>query len=448
MTNLHNSTIFSKSEMETIQEKIFFEKPLGKIYKIIPFEKLAALFPAKKTQVGAKSWLKPEGCIALMILKHFLGLSDEKLIQRLNSDWEMQYFCGIQLAVNEEIRDTDLPSRVRKFIGENIDYTKMQNIFITAWIPMMTDIDKMLNDATAFESYIRFPTDVKLLWECCVYINNSIKYLCNQFRIKRPKSNFKNQAKKQTSYQKRKRKPYRLTQRRKKALLLLLDKLVNQIEKITKDYQLQFSKKIKEVKKIYEQQKYMFDNKENKVEDRIVSLFKTYIRPIVRGKENKAVEFGAKVTMSQVDGINIIEHLSFDAYNECKDLELSVKEHKKRFGECKMISGDKIYATNENRTFLSKENIQHNFIAKGRKKKYEEQKEVLRNELNKERATRLEGSFGNEKNHYSLRKIKARIKETEIIWIFFGVFTANCINISKRDNKTKNSTNEQKRLKV
>jgi hypothetical protein len=31
---------------------------------------------------------------------------------------------------------------------------------------------------------------------------------------------------------------------------------------------------------------------------------------MVREKENKSVEFGAKVNMMQIDGINFIEHLS------------------------------------------------------------------------------------------------------------------------------------------
>ncbi|MCB6307861.1 DDE transposase, partial [Parabacteroides merdae] len=43
------------------------------------------------------------------------------------------------------------------------------------------------------------------------------------------------------------------------------------------------------------------------------------------------------------------------------------------------------------------------------------------------RATRLEGSFGTQKQHYSLARIKARNKKTEILWIFFGIHTANAI---------------------
>ena len=37
------------------------------------------------------------------------------------------------------------------------------------------------------------------------------------------------------------------------------------------------------------------------VNDRIVSIDRHYIRPIVRGKETKTVEFGAKVNNIQID---------------------------------------------------------------------------------------------------------------------------------------------------
>ena len=58
----------------------------------------------------------------------------------------------------------------------------------------------------------------------------------------------------------------------------------------------------------------MFEGR--KVSDRIVSIDRHYVRPIVRGKETKSVEFGAKVNNIQIDGISFIEHLSFKAFNE------------------------------------------------------------------------------------------------------------------------------------
>lgn len=75
-------------------------------------------------------------------------------------------------------------------------------------------------------------------------------------------------------------------------------------------------------------------------------------------------------------------------------------------------------------------------MRKGRAAKDEPLRKVLRSELSKERATRLEGSFGTQKQHYSLSRIKARNRKTEILWIFFGIHTANAIlMIEKSETK-------------
>lgn len=71
-------------------------------------------------------------------------------------------------------------------------------------------------------------------------------------------------------------------------------------------------------------------------------------------------------------------------------------------------------------------------MRKGRAAKDEPLRKVLRSELSKERATRLEGSFGTQKQHYSLSRIKARNRKTEILWIFFGIHTANAILIIEK----------------
>ena len=76
---------------------------------------------------------------------------------------------------------------------------------------------------------------------------------------------------------------------------------------------------------------------------------------------------------------------------------------------------------------IPKYGISTSFVRKGRAAQDEPLRKVLRSELSKERATRLEGSFGTQKQHYSLSKIKARNRKTEILLIFFGIHTANAI---------------------
>ena len=444
MTKLQIPTLFSKESLYHNRYLKFLQTDFGKLYTSIPFEELAELLPKKKTNIGAKARLPKEGFFGLMFLKAYTGLSDRKLISHLNTNWAMQYFCGILLKENEEIKDKGMPSRIRGFIAEHVEIEEIQQVLIDYWKDDMKNMHVQLNDATAYESYIKYPTDVKLLWDSVTWVYESLHGLCRTLRIRRPRSKYLDNQLKQLSYQKRRRKTYKETHIRKRALLHLLKKGIGLLKDVLyyagehdvflkEKHMIQFIY----IKEIYRQQQYMFDNKINKVSNRIVSLFKPYLRPIVRGKENKRVEFGAKVTTAQVDGINIIDKLSFDAYNEAKELKSSIFKHRKRFGKLSQIGIDQIYGTNENRKYMKENKIFHSLVRKGKASKDEEQEKILRSELGKERSTVLEGSFGNEKNHYGLRKIKARTEPTEIIWILFGVMTANAVKIAKRRAKKK-----------
>ena len=103
----------------------------------------------------------------------------------------------------------------------------------------------------------------------------------------------------------------------------------------------------------------------------------------------------------------------------------------------KRVAADSIYANNANRKFCTKYGISTSFVRKGRAAQDEPLRKVLRCELSKERATRLEGSFGTQKQHYSLSRIKARNRNTEIQLIFLGIHTANAIlMIDKIRNRT------------
>ena len=149
-------------------------------------------------------------------------------------------------------------------------------------------------------------------------------------------------------------------------------------------------------------------------------------------------EYGAKVNNIQIDGISFIEHLSFKAFNEGIRLKDCIRMQQKLMNvRVRCVAADSIYANNANRKFCTKYGISTSFVRKGRAAKDEPLRKVLRSELSKERATRLEGSFGTQKQHYSLSRIKARNRKTEILWIFFGIHTANAIlMIEQIRNKT------------
>jgi hypothetical protein len=260
--------------------------------------------------------------------------------------------------------------------------------------------------------------------------------------MKLPRSQYGVQAVKQLTFAKRKRKTYKQVQARRKSLLTLLKHLISHSKKLLTVIPseelikaIRYVELLKVVEKVYQQQ-YDFYQTNEYPKDRIVSLDKDYIRPIVRGKEGKRVEFGAKVNVIQVAGVNFVEHFSYDAFHEGNRLIASIELHKRLTGvDCERLGADLIYATNDNRKHCTMAKIQTSFIPKGRLAKDEGERKEVRKELARKRATMMEGSFGVEKQFYGLSRMRARNARTEKLWIIFGIHTANAMRMIPKMEK-------------
>lgn len=55
------------------------------------------------TSVGFSSILTAQSYFGVMFFKHYLRLIEEKLLERLNTDWAMQMFCEVHLQANQMI---------------------------------------------------------------------------------------------------------------------------------------------------------------------------------------------------------------------------------------------------------------------------------------------------------------------------------------------------------
>ncbi len=92
------------------------------------------------------------------------------------------------------------------------------------------------------------------------------------------------------------------------------------------------TERLETIRCIYTQQKYVYDNHTQKVKDRIVSVSHPFVRPIVRGKAGKPVEFGMKLDISVTDGWTRLEYHSFDPYNEAIKLQKMIENFYNREG--------------------------------------------------------------------------------------------------------------------
>ena len=332
ISEIHPTLGFTEFDVLEKYRKSFNESELGRLHSVFPFDRMAKAVGLSEQRLGRRNIFSPAAKIALMVLKAYTGFSDRQLVEHLNGNIHYQMFCGIMIDPSFPITNYKIVSAIRNEMASRLDIESLQEVLASHWKPYLENLHVCMTDATCYESHMRFPTDMKLLFEG------------------------------------------------------------------------------------------------RKVSDRIVSIDRHYVRPIVRGKETKSVEFGAKVNNIQIDGISFIEHLSFKAFNEGIRLKDCIRMQQKLMNvRVRCVAADSIYANNANRKFCTKYGISTSFVRKGRAAKDEPLRKVLRSELSKERATRLEGSFGTQKQHYSLARIKARNRKTEILWIFFGIHTANAV---------------------
>jgi hypothetical protein len=185
------------------------------------------------------------------------------------------------------------------------------------------------------------------------------------------------------------------------------------------------SKLLQVLDKVYEQQKFMYDNRVHTIENRIVSISQPYIRPIVRGKSNAQVEFGAKLDLSIVDGFGRIEKISFDAYNESEVLTDVIEGYKQRTGHYpERILADKIYRNRNNLAYCKERNIRLSGPALGRPRKdaVVDKKAEYRDNTDR---VEVERAFSLAKGSYGLGLIRTKLEETTRGSIVLSILVMN-----------------------
>ncbi len=189
------------------------------------------------------------------------------------------------------------------------------------------------------------------------------------------------------------------------------------------------------IQHIHRQQAEMYRYKTHRCDDRIVSIHQPHVRPIIRGKLNKAVEFGAKLSVSLTEqGLAKVDHIRWHAFNESTDLEPQVEAYRERYGYYpEVVVADPVYGTQKNRAYLKNKGIRYAGKALGRPKKVTEQnrEQLKRDKKQREADYRqripIEGKFGQGKRAYGLDKIQAKTPRTSEAWINSIFFVMNLL---------------------
>jgi hypothetical protein len=384
-----------------------------------------------------------------LYIKERLGISDEELVEQLRENPYLQYFIGIKDFQKEAPFDPSMMVYFRKRLKAE-DIAK-----INEWIHEEQVKDKnfedtdgeggnkgtLIADATCAPQDIRFPTDVDLLNEVREKTEKIIDRLHEPLAGKEPKVR---------TYRKKARKAYlRFIKKRRpkekdvrKALreqLGFVKRNLRYIKEISGRVSLErlTRKEYRDLlvcSEVVRQQEYLWREKTKKVSGRIVSVAQPHVRPIVRGKAAAAVEFGAKISVSLVNGYSFVEKIGWEPFNESADLLMQIERYQERFGYYpEAVIVDKIYRTRKNREYCKERGIRISGPALGRRiqDKLRSQEERRKNRQDESARVAIEGKIGQVKRRFSLGCIFEKLRQTSETAIMLSFLVANCEKILK-----------------
>jgi IS5 family transposase len=435
----------------------------------IPWDDFAEIYAKTLCEDFGRPALDARVVIGAMIIKYKKGLSDEETIEEIKENPYLQFFIGYEEFSHKLPFDPSLFVTLRERLGIDV-FEALNQAFIKGVqkaeeaqkkSAKSKDKDdpsqgsketkhpdrqgKLILDASVAPQDIKFPTDLDLLNDSREHTERIIDKFWEPGPGKRKPRTYRRIARKAyLSVIKRKnkstkvlragiRKQLNYTKRNIKTIKKMLD------HKIGKPLPLS-QRDLKTfwiVQEIYRQQKQMYDNQSHQVSDRIVSVAQPYVRPIVRGKAGKHTEFGAKLSVSLVNGFVFLDHLDWDAFNESTVLKDQVEQYRERFGFYpEEVIADKIYGSRDNRAYLKKRKISFSGKSLGRPPKLTNAEARLARKRLKEHGrlrNQIEGKFGEGKRKYDLDRVMARTMRTSESWIaavFFVMNLAHWLRVS------------------
>ena len=426
-----------------------------KLSKFIPWhqyeEEYAASFRSGTGQPACSFRM----ALGSLLIKDRYQFSDEETVAHITMNPYLQYFIGLEAFTQKSPFDASMMTRFRKRISTKT-LQEVNDIIIGRPKEKNDDEDKgdsgsggntenkgtLILDATCAPQNIRFPTDASLLNEARLNAEKIIDILHENGLTdgkKKPRT-YKEKAKHQyngfSKSRKKTRKSVRKAIRRQLGYLKRDLGIIDQIIESHPDYSEYLPKWLKErlpvIRLLYTQQQEMFSTNTHRVDSRIVSLSQPWVRPIVRGKQNADVEFGAKVEMSDVNGFLRVEELRWDAFNESTTFQDSVENYRKAYGYYPArVLADTIFRTRENLRYCKELGIHLNGPKLG---KPNSDPAIRRQELHLEWVESgergdIERRFGIDKRCYSLGCVTAKLQHTSEVMIYLSVLT---LNLQKR----------------
>ena len=206
ISEIHPTLGFTEFDILERYRKSFHESELGRLHSVFPFEHIAKTVGLSDQHLGRRNIFSPCAKIALMVLKAYTGFSDRQLVEHLNGNIHYQMFCGIMINPSFPITNYKIVSAIRNEIASVLMLIPSRKCWLHTGNPYLDSLHVCMTDATCYESHMRFPTDMKLLWESLEWLYRQICLHCRDLGIRRPRNKYADVAKSYLSYCKKKKK--------------------------------------------------------------------------------------------------------------------------------------------------------------------------------------------------------------------------------------------------
>lgn len=371
--------------------------------------------------------------LGVCIIQAEYGFSDAEVTLQIQENAYLQYFCGYKAYDDSKPPfDSSLMVYFRKRLTPEI-LGEINEMILAAQNADENDDDNdgnsgtMIVDATCAPSQIKYPQDTALLNEARENTEALIDTLHTPGE-KKPRT-YRKRAHKDYLALVRNRKPNQ--KKIRKAIgqqLRYLRRNLDSIDQLLADGGVLTAgeqQRRETIQTVYQQQKAMYDARNHSVSNRIVSLSQPWLRPIGCGKAKAAVEFGAKLDISVVNGWTRLEVLSFDAYHEAGGLSAMLERYRERTGHYPArVLADKIYRNRDNLTYCKERGIRLSGPALGQPKK-DAQVDKKQNYMDECERVEVERRFSLAKRCCGLGLITARLQETACHCIAMSILLLN-----------------------
>jgi len=411
----------------------------------IPWSKLEKKYAKLFCEKDGRPAISVRVAFGALIIKSKLNLTDRETVLQISENPYLQYFIGYKAFSLKPPFVNSMMSEFRKRFSID-DINEINELIVDENKENDSNSDdedppenkgQLKIDATCAPQDIPYPTDVNLLNEARECSEKLIDKICEYHKIKKPRTYRKIARKNYLAFIKKKGRSKKIIQKVIKKQLQYLRRNIKEIETIAKSKGLMcFAKRdlkiLWVIQEVFRQQEKMYVEKSSKTENRIVNIYQPHVRPIVRGKAGKPVEFGAKLSVSVINGMCFLDRHEWEAYNEGNDLEMQVENYKTKQGFYpEVVCADKIYGNRKNRNFLKTKGIKFSGAPLGRPKpqSMEERKQFIKDQKDR---NEIEGKFGIAKRRYSLGLIMTKLKHTSESWASMMFLVMNLDKITQR----------------